>query len=80
MCDESSDFASAYEACPMCGAVMSEPGESEYAGTWDGSLGPGFGNMYTGTCPSCSHSLIGLQYFADDGTSRILWEGRRIPQ
>jgi predicted RNA-binding Zn-ribbon protein involved in translation (DUF1610 family) len=79
MTDETFEFASAYEACPMCGIVIPESDDLEEAGTWDGSLGPGFGIMYMIPCPSCGHSLIGLQYFAD-GASRILWECRRNPR
>jgi len=61
---------------------MPEPGEAEYAGVWDGSLGEGFGGVYMSRCTSCSEALIGWAYGLRDNESgfpfkHIRWDGRR---
>jgi hypothetical protein len=79
------DILSADDECPICQTPIPQPSEDEYkdAGTWDGSLGVGFGSgPFVGDCPVCGATLIGWQYTTREpdgfpGIDRVRWEGKR---
>ena len=77
--DDHRPLVVADDACPICNTSMMDRGQ--YAGVWDGALGPGHGSWITAVCHNCHTPLIGWQYWTDSTaeqkpTSRIRWKAR----
>jgi hypothetical protein len=78
-------IVSADDACPLCAAPMPQPAREDYrlAGTWDGSLGLGFGRgPFGASCAACGARLIGWQYttYEEDThgpVCRVRWDGKQ---
>jgi hypothetical protein len=70
------EIQSADDACPLCASSITDHGQ--YAGTWDGALGAGFGNWYLAQCPNCSSKIVGWEYIATTTNElHIKWEAVR---